>query len=158
MGDDFDIRTFRTALGGFTTGVCVITTATGDGQIVGITANSFASVSLTPPLVLWSPAKSSRRHDVFAEAPHFAIHVLATDQEHIASGFVKEANAFSGFDWGRNAHGVPVIKGCVSRFECNTHTTYPGGDHTIIIGAVDRFSQNDISPLVFAKGKYTGLA
>lgn len=158
MAVEFNNRAFRDALGCFATGVCVITTATPDGQLVGITANSFASVSLDPPLVLWMPATASRRHDVFAEAQHFAIHILAAGQGEIAADFVREANAFGKLDWTRNTHGVPVINGCVSRFECKTFATYPGGDHTIIVGQVEDFDSNPIAPLVFSQGKYANLA
>ncbi|MGB1236313.1 MAG: flavin reductase family protein [Planktomarina sp.] len=158
MDGAFDTRAFRNALGGFPTGVCVVTTATPDGQRVGITANSFASVSLDPPLVLWSPAKSSRRHEVYVEAKHFAIHILGKEQGDIANGFVREANAFKDLDVANNVHGVPLIEGCVARFECLTDALHDAGDHTLIIGAVQNFSTNDVDPLAFVKGRYAGLA
>ncbi|MEO0357529.1 MAG: flavin reductase family protein [Pseudomonadota bacterium] len=157
MTDAFNTRAFRDACGGFTTGVCVITTATADGQVVGITANSFASISLDPALVMWSPAKTSRRHDVFAEARHFAIHILAADQRAVADGFVREANAFTGLTWDKSANGTPLIDGCVTRFECDTHAAHDAGDHTIILGAVTAFTSAPIAPLVFAQGKYADL-
>ncbi len=157
MTGAFDTRAFRDACGGFATGVCVITTSTPDGQVVGITANSFASISLDPPLVMWSPAKSSRRHDVFAEAAHFAIHVLSSDQRAVADGFVREANAFTALDWHRSDNGTPLIDGCVTRFECDRYASHDAGDHTIILGQVTDFATAPNAPLVFAGGRYAGL-
>lgn len=153
-----DPRAFRDALGEFATGVTVITMRTEDGQMVGITANSFASVSLDPALVLWSPAKSSRRHDVFAQAAHFAIHVLGADQGDVASGFVREANAFGDLTWVDNAHRVPLIEGCVARFECTQFQVVDAGDHTIILGQVTACAHQPGAPLVFHQGQFGGLA
>lgn len=152
-----DPRAFRTALGQFPTGVTVITCVM-EGQKVGITANSFASVSLDPPLVLWSPAKSSRRHDVFAEASHFAIHILANDQMEIANGFVREANAFGGVDHLQSATGVPLIQGCVARFECTNFANHDAGDHTLIIGQVTSCVCAVKPALTFHAGKYAQTA
>lgn len=153
-----DSRGFRNCLGRFATGVTVITTMTDDGQKVGITANSFAAVSLDPALVLWSPAKSARRHDVFAEATHFAVHILHEDQADIANGFVKEANAFDALDVALNARGTPIIANTLACFECTTHDTIDAGDHTIILGQVHACHQMEGSPLIFASGAYGSLA
>ena len=112
-------RDFRDALGRFATGVTVVT-CEADGPL-GITANSFASVSLDPPLVLWSPARGSRRFDAFAGARHFAIHVLGAEQEALGAGFSSSGEAFEGLELERNAEGVPLIAGCLARFECRAH-------------------------------------
>ena len=105
-----DPRAYRMALGSFATGVTVVTAASAEGP-VGITANSFASVSLDPPLVLWSPAKDSNRYEYFGPAEHFAIHVLDAHQQRICDAFTRDKAAFSGLDWHEGAHGVPLIKG-----------------------------------------------
>ncbi|RNF34800.1 flavin reductase [Paracoccus methylarcula] len=144
-------REFRDALGRFGTGITVVTAASGEGP-VGMTVNSFSSVSLDPPLVLWSPAKSSRRFAHFQAAEHFAIHVLSHRQEQICHGFSRSAYAFDKLDWVRNEQGVPLIEGCLSRFECRRRATYEGGDHMIVVGEVMRASTTDGAPLLFYRG------
>lgn len=146
-------RSFRNALGAFTTGVTVVTATTADGPI-GITVNSFASVSLDPPLVLWSPAKSSSRHTAFNDATHFAIHVLSADQDSLSMRFVKSGRAFDGLAWETNAEGVPVIPGTLARFECRRSVAHDAGDHTIIIGEVLRAAHRDGDPLCFSGGTF----
>jgi flavin reductase (DIM6/NTAB) family NADH-FMN oxidoreductase RutF len=145
-------RAFRDALGRFATGVTVVT-CEGDGPL-GITANSFTSVSLDPPLVLWSPARSSRRFNAFVEAEHFAVHVMGEEQADIALGFAMEGDAFDGLSVARNEEGVPIIHGCLARFECRTHARHDGGDHEIVVGAVLRASSSGGAPLIFAGGSY----
>ena len=145
-------REFRDALGRFATGVTVVTCAA-DGPL-GITANSFASVSLDPPLVLWSPARFSRRFDAFAEARHFAVHVLGQEQSALCEGFSASGDAFDGLAWAPNAEGVPVIDGCLARFECRTHARHDGGDHDILVGRVLRAASRGGAPLVFSAGAY----
>ncbi|RMC34761.1 flavin reductase [Paracoccus alkanivorans] len=144
-------REFRDALGRFGTGITVVTAGSEDGP-VGITANSFASVSLEPPLVLWSPAKASRRFAHFQAAEYFAIHVLSHRQEQICHGFARSAYAFDKLDWVRNENGVPLIEGCLSRFECRRRATYEGGDHMIVVGEVTRATTTDGAPLLFYRG------
>lgn len=146
-------RAFRDALGRFATGVTVVTCATAAGPL-GITANSFASVSLDPPLVLWAPARVSRRFDAFAEARHFAIHVLGEDQAALGAGFSASGDAFDGLPTARNPEGCPVIEGCLARFECRAHARHDGGDHDIVVGRVLRAAARDGAPLVFACGSY----
>jgi len=146
-------RAFRAALGAFATGVTVVTTRTDFGH-VGITANSFSSVSLDPALVLWSVAKGSKRHDSFAGSAPFVIHVMAREQDHIASGFSNDSTAFHGVDWKENSEGVRVLDGCLSTFECSTEALHDAGDHTIVVGRVIRFSQRVGEPLLFSQGKY----
>ncbi|MDJ0627343.1 MAG: flavin reductase family protein [Rhodobacter sp.] len=146
-------REFRDALGRFATGVCVITTGAAAGPL-GITANSFASLSLEPPLVLWAPAKSSSRYKVFAEAVHFAIHVIAEDQEELCRRFALDGTAFEGTDWDLGARQVPLLNHCLARFECTTVATHDGGDHCIVVAEVNRASWRPGAPLVFSQGAY----
>ncbi|MCB1333615.1 MAG: flavin reductase family protein [Roseivivax sp.] len=152
-----DSRAFRDALGRFGTGVTVVTCPTATGPI-GITANSFASVSLDPPLVLWSPAKNSARYPFFAAAPHFAIHVLGIDQADMCKGFARTADCFDTLDWSEGAHRVPLIEGCLSRFECTKVAEHDGGDHTIIVARVTRVSTRAGKPLLFHSGRYGTLS
>ena len=150
-----DPRAFRDALGAFPTGVCVVT-CRGDQGPVGITANSFASLSLQPPLVLWSPSKHSRRSDAYVNADRFALHVLAHDQEEVARAFVKDGQAFGGE--AEALDGLPLLPGCAARFVCDTHAVLDGGDHHLILGRVRTVERRDAASLVFAGGTYRRLA
>ena len=149
----FDERAFRDALGRFATGVTIVTCNGPDGPM-GITANSFASLSLDPPLVLWSPAKSSRRYDAFVNATEFAIHIASFDQLDLCRNFAKSAGGSSDTDWKQAATGCPYLEGGVARFMCQQHATFDGGDHTIIVGKVIDFQATEGSPLIFSNGKY----
>ncbi|WP_368187467.1 flavin reductase family protein [Aestuariibius sp. HNIBRBA575] len=151
-----DARAFRNALGAYATGVTVVTTGTSEGP-VGITANSFASVSLDPPLVLWSPAKSSKRFNTFRNASHFAIHVLDTHQREICDGFTRNKHAFDGLDWEEGANNVPLINGCLARFECSLSAAHDAGDHVILVGQVSRVSYREGLPLLFQAGRFVSL-
>jgi len=155
--DPTDGRALRSAFGKFATGVTVITTRDDDGNPFGITANSFASVSLDPPLLLWSPAKGSGRHKVFTQAREFAVHVMRDDQRAICDGFVKDAFAFDGLDWSENAEGVPVLASALARFECRRFGLTDAGDHTLVLGEVYRCAVGDGAPLAFFSGKYGGF-
>lgn len=146
-------RLFRDALGRFATGVTEVTTMGPDGP-VGFTANSFSSLSLDPPLVLWSPAKSSQRYPFFAAAEHFAIHVLGQGQADWPRRFSRQGEGFAGLDWRTNAEGVPVLPGALARFDCRRHAVHDGGDHLIIVGQVLRLTLEEGEPLVFVKGRY----
>jgi flavin reductase (DIM6/NTAB) family NADH-FMN oxidoreductase RutF len=150
----FDERAFRDALGRFATGVTIVTCSGPDGPM-GITANSFASLSLDPPLVLWSPAKSSRRYDAFVNAPEFAIHVASYDQLDLCRDFAKSAGGSKDIEWKNSASGCPYLQGGVARFMCKQHATFDGGDHTIIVGKVSDFYASDEKALIFQKGCYT---
>lgn len=149
-------RSFRDALGRFTTGVTVITT-TGPKGPVGLTANSFAALSLDPPLVLWSPARASRRFDAFAKATAFTIHVLAEDQRELCRHFTQPDDHFQGLHMELSPEGAPVIPGTLARFECLTHATHEGGDHVIVVGRVLRAAFREGAPLVFSAGRYGGF-
>ena len=146
-------RAFRDALGRYTTGVCVVTTQSDDGP-VGITANSFASVSLDPPLVLWSPARTSLRFPAFANAQHFAIHVLGHDQREICERFASGGGSFEGLTLGQTTGGAPELPGCLAVFDCTLSATHDGGDHLVIVGEVTDAQIRDGAPLVFLGGQY----
>lgn len=146
-------REYRDALGRFGTGVTLITTHTDRGPI-GITVNSFASVSLDPALVLWSIAKKSGRYEAFRNTTHFAIHILAENQMDLAMTFVKNANTFEELDWDISEDNLPLAKTALARFECVCETSHDAGDHTILVGRVLRFSQRHGEPLLFSAGKF----
>jgi 3-hydroxy-9,10-secoandrosta-1,3,5(10)-triene-9,17-dione monooxygenase reductase component len=150
-----DARRFRSALGAFATGVTIVTTRDAQGRDVGLTANSFNSVSLEPPMVLWSLAKNARSLPAFLAATHFAVHVLAVDQEELSLRFAaRGAEKFAGLDLERIAAGVPLLRGCSARFQCRTAFRHEGGDHVIFVGAVESFDHSDRPPLVFHGGRY----
>ncbi|MGR3464317.1 flavin reductase family protein [Limimaricola sp.] len=150
-------RLLRDAFGRFATGVTIVTVADAAGP-VAITANSFSSLSLDPPLVLWSPDKGSRRFDRFAHAQSYAIHVLAEDQAELCFGVSKDAGKLGDHALETNAAGVPVIPGALARFDCTREATHDGGDHVIVVGRVDRAELRDGAPLVFFAGKPVRLA
>jgi 3-hydroxy-9,10-secoandrosta-1,3,5(10)-triene-9,17-dione monooxygenase reductase component len=155
-----DARDFRTALGCFPTGVCLITTLGPDGTPVGMTANSFSSVSLDPPMVLWSLARTAASAPVFRDAEYFAINVLAQGDEAISSHFARSgADKFAAFAdrFMPGLGAVPVLNGAAATFECHSRHRYYGGDHIIVIGVVERYAHRDASPLVFHRGKYASL-
>ena len=153
--DRFDRRDFRKALGQFSTGVTVITTRAIDGRRVGMTANSFSSVSLDPPLVLWSLARQAPSVADFTGASHFAINVLAANQHHLSRQFsTPQADKFGGVDCCEGTAGVPLLDGVIARFTCRNVKQYDGGDHLIFIGEVERYDRFDGEPLVFHSGYY----
>lgn len=149
----FSERELRDALGRFATGVTVVTAQGPDGPL-GITANSFASVSLTPPLVLWSPARRSRRFPAFEAASHFAVHVLSNGQRALAERFSRPERWFAGLEFDHGIGDVPLLEGCTARFECRHAAGYDGGDHLIVVGEVLRLVQADLPPLVYWRGGY----
>lgn len=154
--DASQARAFRDALGCFPTGVTIVTVQSEHGPM-GFTANSFASLSMDPPLVLWSPAKSSSRFAHYATAKYYAIHILAQDQSDLIARFIRGGAGFEGMSYQRNEEGVPLIPGTLARFECEQHATHEGGDHLIVVGRVLRCARNDGAPLIFTKGQYGGF-
>lgn len=150
-------RAFRDALGHFATGVTLITIAGPEGPM-GFVANSFSSLSLDPPLVLWSLARSSRRFGHFAEAEHFSIHVLGQKQADWPRRFGRDGVGFAGLDWHLSPEGAPAIAAAPMRFDCSQHCAHDGGDHLIILGRVLRVTPGEGAPLIFAKGRYGGFA
>ncbi|MEM0907549.1 MAG: flavin reductase family protein [Pseudomonadota bacterium] len=151
-----DGRALRQTLGRFATGVTVVTCASVHGPI-GMTANSFTSLSLDPPLVMWSPAKSSRRAPSFSAAPRFAIHVLRADQEPIADAFMRAADAFDATRWRAAEDGLPLLEGCLARFTCEKTAEHDAGDHTIVVGKVTAMAGGDGDPLIYFRGRYAGI-
>ena len=143
----------RRALGHFATGVTLVTAQSDIGPL-GFTANSFSSVSLTPPLLQWSLARASRRHDTFAKAQHFAVHILAEDQKDLALEFARRGDAFDVTGWSADANGVPVLDQALARFDCQHHAAYPAGDHTLILGEVLGVSVTGGTGLIFDQGRY----
>ena len=151
--DADNARAFRDALGRYPTGVTVVTVATAEGPM-GFLANSFASVSMDPPLVLWSPAKSSSRFAHYAGAPYFSIHVLTNDHVDWLTRFSRDGEGFHGLSHEVTAEGIPVIHGALARFDCAQHATHEGGDHLIVVGRVIRAAFRQGAPLVFSQGSY----
>lgn len=148
-----DSRALRDAFGRFATGVCIVTTTGPDGP-VAFTANSFSSVSLDPPLLLWSPARASRRFGVFAGASHYAIHVLGIEQADWIDRFSRNGEGFAGLDHGVTEEGLPILPDALARFDCAAHAAHDGGDHAILVGRVLRASFREGAPLVFSQGRY----
>lgn len=148
-----EARALREAFGAWATGVTIVTVQGPEGPM-GFTANSFSSVSLDPPLVLWSPARSSSRFAAFSGAEAFAIHVLRQDQGDWLSRFARGGSGFDGLDWAATPEGLPALTGALARFDCARHAAYDGGDHEIILGRVLRVTTTPGEPLVFSKGRY----
>ena len=154
-GDGFDLRDFRSALGTFATGVTIITARGADGGLYGMTANSFTSVSLTPPLVLWSASLYAQSLPAFQESPHFCVNILAHDQIELSNKFAKQSDdKFLDVDHIIPESGAPVIVGSAAHFECRNEFRHYGGDHIIFIGHVERFAYTDKPTLLFCRGKY----
>ncbi|WP_296424459.1 flavin reductase family protein [Yoonia sp.] len=148
-----DADSFRSALGSFVTGVTVITTDSAEGP-VAIVANSFASVSLDPPMVLWSPAKSSKRFEHFAGSRRFAVHILAADQRDICTAIIGSKTAINKVPMHLSHCGMPIIEGALATFECNLAATHDAGDHVIVVGHVTKAHHKGGDPLVFHGGRY----
>ena len=151
----FTERQFRDALAQFATGVTVIAARAAGDRYVGFTANSFNSVSLSPPLVLWSLNRKASNLATFESAPRYAINVLARDQVEIAHRFSRpHADRFDGVPFRLGAAGAPLIEGCVAWFECRHHAQYPAGDHIVFIGEVETCERRSGAGLVFHHGRY----
>lgn len=151
----FDAREFRNALGAFATGVTIVTAAAADGSRAGVTASSFNSVSLDPPMILWSLARNSRSLATFESALYWAVHILAADQDDLSNHFARSAaDKFTGLEVEMGIGGVPLLKNYATRLQCKTAFKYEGGDHVIFVGEVLSFDHRDAAPLVFHGGKY----
>ena len=150
-----DSRQLRTALGRFATGVTIVTCTDAAGRFVGLTANSFNSLSLAPPLVLWSLREASPSLAAFAAATHFAVNVLAEAQVDLSRRFASHVDdRFSDGAWALGEHGAPVLAGCAAVFECETVSHQAAGDHRLFIGRVLACSESSLPPLVFQGGHY----
>lgn len=157
--DPADSKALRSAFGRFGTGVTIITTQTSHGPL-GMTANSFSSVSLAPPLVLWSAALRSERHDAFATADDYCIHILGADQHALALHFASQGHDFTGFDWQAGETGAPELTGCLAALHCRQFAVYPAGDHSIIVGKVVQASARagHGAGLLFDQGRFGTFA
>lgn len=154
-GSNFEQRQLRDVLGTFVTGVTVVTTRDAQGQTHGVTANSFSSVSLDPPLVLWSQALSSKSYPAFRDSDHFAINILADDQIGISNHFAKSRDdKFSGIAHTAGIGGAPVLEGAAAHLECVKVAAYPSGDHIVYIGRVEHIGHSSRRALAFGGGKY----
>ena len=153
-------RDLRRTLGAFATGVTVVTARTPDGEPVGLTISSFNSVSLDPPLILWSLSLESPNLEAFRRASHYAVNVLAADQQWLSDRFAaRRSDRFADLQQQPGLGGAPLLEGCCAWFECANDTQYPGGDHLIFIGRVERFAPGEAqSPLIFHRGSYRQLA
>jgi flavin reductase (DIM6/NTAB) family NADH-FMN oxidoreductase RutF len=155
---EHDPRDFRNALGLFATGVTIVTTRTAAGEAIGLTANSFSSVSLSPPLVLWSLSLRSPNLPNFLQAAHFAVNVLAADQIPLSQRFSKPLpNKFEGVAHGFGTHGMPLIDGAAAQFECRTEARHYSGDHVIFIGHVLQYRYADRAALGYFRGRYASI-
>ena len=155
MSTPFDAHSLRSTLSSFVTGVTIVTTRGADGAPVGVTANSFNSVSLDPPMVLWSLAKSARCRAAFSASRTWAVHVLSAAQQDLSARFATRiADKFEGLELQEGLGGVPLLSGCVARLQCRTAAEYEGGDHIILLGEVIEFDRTDAMPLLFHGGGY----
>lgn len=153
---EIDVRQFRTALGNFATGVTVVTASNGSGGYVGVTANSFNSVSMTPPLILWSIDKRARSRPTFELESYFIVHVLSADQLAIANKFASSsASKFQDVDFVEGVGGAPLITNCAATFQCRKMYVYEGGDHLILVGEVLDFCESGNAALSFYRGQYS---
>jgi flavin reductase (DIM6/NTAB) family NADH-FMN oxidoreductase RutF len=153
--ENFDSRELRNALGTFATGVTIITARSKAGKLVGLTANSFTSVSLQPPLVLWSASLYADSLSAFQEGSHFVVNVLAADQIELSNKFArKHEDKFIDVDHIIPECGAPVLIGSAAHFECRNEYRHYGGDHIIFIGHVERFAYTTKPTLLFCRGKY----
>src|SRR5882757_1844239 len=150
-----DPRDFRNALGTFATGVTIVTAMSAEGRPYGITCNSFASVSLNPPLVLWSLGVFSQGLTIFQNASHFVVNVLEASQQALASQFAKSSgDKFAGVTWTPGLGNAPLLADVVASFQCRAVNRYYGGDHVIFLGAVEAYTYTGRQPLLFARGGF----
>jgi flavin reductase (DIM6/NTAB) family NADH-FMN oxidoreductase RutF len=155
---EFDTRHFRGALSQFATGVTVITTRLENGNFLGLTASSFNSVSLDPPLVLWSLASNANSLPVFSGNSHYVINILAADQAHLAERFARRMeDRFDGVDFELSRTGLPILKGGAAWFECHNRSRYPEGDHVIFVGEVERCDVQPKPGLIFHGGRLISI-
>jgi len=156
----FDVRAFRQALGSFPTGVAVITTSASAEHHMGITVNSFTSVSLDPPLVLWCLDKKSDRYHAFTKARSYTVSILGTEHQGVSSRLAKQgSHNLDGIGLSKTTLGPPSLTDALAVFECAADAVHDAGDHAILIGRVLRFSRHgEGEPLVYFRGKYGSLA
>ncbi len=151
-----NVQSLRAALGRFATGVTIVTAKAANGRMVGLTANSFNSVSLNPPLVLWSLSRSAASMATFAEGSHYAINVLGAHQRELAERFAaKGVDRWQGVRYHEGASGAPLLEGTVAVFECFNRSRYDEGDHVIFVGEVERCAhRTHVPPLLYHGGRF----
>ncbi|MBT0957235.1 flavin reductase [Alphaproteobacteria bacterium KMM 3653] len=153
---DFSPHAFRRALGNFATGVTIVTAVTPEGEKVGVTASSFNSLSMDPPLILWSSMKDTLSCAVFEKAEHFAVNILASDQMEMSNHFARQnEDKFAGVDWEPGIGGSPLFPNTAGRFQCESYAKLDGGDHWIFVGKVLAFDDYGRAPLCFHQGSYS---
>ncbi len=157
---DFDARAFRRALGHFATGIAIVTARGAEGDVIGMTMTSFNSVSLDPPLVLFSIARSAYSLPAMLNAQSYGINLLDSNQQHLSDKFARaSSDKWVGVDHAVGQHGAPLIEGALAHFECAPHAHHEGGDHIIFLARVLRFSiAGEGDPLIFFRGGYHRLA
>ncbi len=155
VAERFDRRDYRRALGQFATGVTVVTARASDGRRIGVTVNSFSSVSLNPPLILWSLSRHTPSFTDFTNATHFAVNVLEAHQHHLSRQFSTPLpDKFAGVEFVESSGGTTILAGVIAHFVCRKVRQYDGGDHVILLGEVEEYKYNDGEPLVFHSGRY----
>lgn len=153
-----DSLNLRRVFGSFATGVTIITTREANGSLVGLTANSFNVVSLQPPLVLWSLRCQAASLPAFRQAPYWAVHILAADQQPLSDRFARrDGDRFAGLDITPGLGGVPLLQGCAAVLQCRASAQHEGGDHLILVGEVMRHASRPVDPLIFHAGRYAQL-
>jgi flavin reductase (DIM6/NTAB) family NADH-FMN oxidoreductase RutF len=158
-GGGVDPPQFRQLLGRFATGVTVVTSRTPNGEPIGMTASSIASVSLDPPLVLVSVDKAHDMHAALEKGSHFVLNILSCEQEALSRSFAgSDRDRFRGVSYRENERGIAVLDGVVAHIECEKRSTVPGGDHTVFIGLVVGGDATDRRPLLYYRGGYAGLS
>lgn len=149
---------FRRAMGSFASGVNIVTTRSEEDEMLGMTVSAFSSLSLEPPLVLICIDKRASIHDHLKEDRHFAVNVLAEDQESLSARFAsRDSDRFNGIECAEGACGSPLIEGALAHIECRIVAVYPGGDHTIYVGEVEATRVIDGNPLAYFRGRYSRL-
>jgi flavin reductase (DIM6/NTAB) family NADH-FMN oxidoreductase RutF len=153
---DFSALEFRASLAMFATGVTIVTARSASGELVGLTANSFNSVSLSPPLVLWSLGRAAGSMAAFSNGMHYAVNVLAADQQALAEQFAaRGTDRWAGVDFTEGVSGAPLLAGAAASFECFNRSQYAEGDHVIFVGEVERCSHRaGASPLLYHGGRF----
>ncbi|WP_284126095.1 flavin reductase family protein [Parerythrobacter aestuarii] len=157
--DGGDTRGLRDAFGCFSTGVTIVTTTAADGAPVGLTVNSFSSVSLDPPLLLVCPALEAGSTSVLEKVERFAVNVLESKDKSLSTRFARKgADRFAEGDWESSEHGLPVLKRALAVFECTREAVHPGGDHLILIGRILKATYHlHDDPLLYFHGRYRGI-
>ncbi len=153
--EDFDPKDYRRTLGQFATGVTIITTRSQEGRAIGLTVNSFTSVSLEPPLVLWCLVRQSPNLQAFQETSHFAVNILAAGQHGLSRRFASPVpDKFESVPWEEGKARVPLLAGVAAQFVCRKVGQFDGGDHVIFLGQVEEYRRSEEKPLVFHSGRY----